>query len=91
MPARRSWFPSRGFLSALAGLAITFFAWFTSWKWPAFPALIALEFLKTVGRAQPVRDVVIVVLITMNTAVWALIVYGVTAIVRFVRGAIVRG
>lgn len=67
--------PSRGFLSTLAGLAITLFAWFTSWSWPAFPALVALTFLKTLGRTQAVRDVIVVVLITINTAVWALIVY----------------
>jgi hypothetical protein len=67
--------PSRGFLASLAGVAITLFAWFTPWSWPAFPALIALAFLKTVGRTQAVRDVVIVVLIAMNSAVWGAIVY----------------
>jgi hypothetical protein len=72
--------PSRGFLSALAGLAITLFAWFTPWKWPAFPALVALSFLKTIGRTQAERDVVIIVLIAVNTAVWSLIVYGITRI-----------
>ena len=77
---------SRGFLCALAGLAITLFAWFTPWKWPAYPALVALSFLKTTGTTQAARDVVIVVLIAINTAVWGAIVYGVVAAVSSARG-----
>lgn len=64
--------PSRGFLSALAGIGITLLAWYGPWAWPAWPALIVLQLFHDAYDEFPfaARAAVIVVLIIINVAVW---------------------
>ncbi len=67
--------PSRGFVSALVGLAITILAWFGPWLWPAWPAFALLELVFSPGRpfsalSYELRAVVVVVLIFVNVASW---------------------
>lgn len=67
---------SRGFLSALAGLAITFFAWWSPWAWPAWPSILAFDTFDHGGFAELTHTgqaIVTVLLIALNVAVWALI------------------
>ncbi|HUJ12839.1 MAG TPA: hypothetical protein VL284_03530 [Thermoanaerobaculia bacterium] len=69
---------SRGFACALFGIAMTLFSWVSPWVWPAWPAL-------TIMRAIPdfaeysfgVRGAILVALIAVNSAFWALIALGV--------------
>ena len=67
---------SRGFVSTLIGLAITLFAWFSPWSWPAWPALTLLTFAPRPENYAG-RAIVVVVLIVINMAVWSGLVYGV--------------
>jgi hypothetical protein len=69
---------SRGFISALAGLAITIYAWFSGSVWPAWPSIFvfdtfdrgAFSELSHTGQA-----VVTILLIALNVAVWAIVVW----------------
>jgi hypothetical protein len=67
--------PSRNFLCALFGVAMTIFSWFSgSWAWPAWPALATIALLKTSFADLPYagRAALQVLLITINTAAWAI-------------------
>lgn len=71
---------SRGFIAALAGLAITIFAWFSPWVWPAWPSILVFDTFDHGGFAELSHNgqaAVTVLLIALNVAVWALIVRGV--------------
>jgi hypothetical protein len=69
---------SRGFASALIGVVITIFSWFSPWYWPGFPALTALRFLSGFSEFSfNARAVIFFGLIVLNVGVWALIAYGV--------------
>lgn len=66
---------SRGLVAALAGIAITIFAWFSPWAWPGWPALVGLRLLG--GFLEPesgVRAAVATLLIAANVGVWAVVV-----------------
>lgn len=67
---------SRGFMSALFGLAMTFFAWYAPWAWPAWPSILAFDTFDHGGFAElshTGQSVVTVLLIALNVVVWALI------------------
>lgn len=74
MPARISLSVSRGFVSTLIGLSITIFSWFSSWTWPAWPALTVLSRAPR-PESYAVRGFLVAVLIALNTAVWAAAAY----------------
>jgi len=66
---------SRGFASALAGVAMTILAWFGPWSWPAWPALAAMRVAFPPERsfaAMPfgARSAVVVLLVALNVAAW---------------------
>ena len=72
---------SRGFLAALAGIAMTLLAWFGPWEWPAWPAFLALDLV--FGRRDTWlelsfggRAAVIVVLVIVNVGFWGGVAYG---------------
>jgi hypothetical protein len=68
---------SRNFLCTLFGLAMTIFSWFAPWSWPAAPALATMRIL--VGTQTSFADLpyaargaVLIALIVINVAAWAL-------------------
>lgn len=76
---------SRGFICALAGVAITIFAWFSPWLWPAWPAFTVLEIAFSPERPfsalDPLgRGAVVILLIVINVAAWAAIVHGLSRV-----------
>jgi hypothetical protein len=77
---------SRGFVSALAGVAMTLLAWYGPWAWPAWPAFEVIDLVfGQAGFADlpfATRSAVVVVLIIVNVSSWGLVAYGGTWIVR---------
>ena len=72
-------FLSPGFVAALCGIAVTILGFADIWLWPAWPALTALDLLfgppfKWVEFSYEVRSAIVVGLIALNIAVWALAV-----------------
>lgn len=81
---------SRGFVSALIGIAMTLLAWFGPWAWPAWPAFTAIDlvFGRTGFADYPfgVRSAVVLFLIVLNVSFWGAIAYGAaTALKRVTR------
>ena len=65
---------SRGFIAALVGLAITFFAWWSPWIWPAWPSIFVFNRIHDFHEYSHSRQAVItVLLIAFNVAAWALV------------------
>jgi len=76
---------SRGFLSALGGIAMTLLAWFGSWAWPGWPASIAIDLLGFTDFAEFPRlakSSVVVLLIIINVGTWAAIIRAAMLLVR---------
>lgn len=74
---------SRGFVCTLGGIAITIFAWFGPWLWPAWPALAVLELAFSPERPfsallPGAKQAVVVLLIIWNVAVWSGVLQGLT-------------
>jgi hypothetical protein len=71
---------SRGFLSALAGVAMTLFAWYGPWAWPAWPAFAVIDLVFGHGGFADLpyatRSAVVVGLIIVNVSVWGVVAYG---------------
>lgn len=70
---------SKGFLSALAGVAITLLGWYGPWAWPALPGLIVLDTLITPTGLYSdgpylVRAAILVLLIAVNVGAWGAVV-----------------
>jgi hypothetical protein len=66
---------SRGFIAALAGIAMTLYAWYSPWAWPAWPALITIDLVfgsNTAFAELPLatRAATITMLIIVNVAFW---------------------
>lgn len=68
---------SRGFSCTLFGIAMTLFAWFGPWEWPAWPAFTAIRLafqsrgIVWTELAYGVRGAVLVGLIVTNAGFWA--------------------
>jgi hypothetical protein len=76
---------SRGFASSLGGLAITAFSWISPWAWPAWPALALMRYVFEASFAdQPyaTRGAIVVLLIAINAAVWSLLIYAISVLLR---------
>ncbi len=78
---------SRGFLSALAGIAMTLLAWYGPWAWPAWPAftVIDLAFGTNTAFAElpfATRAATITLLIIVNVAFWGVVVWMATRLLR---------
>ena len=81
-PMRR---PSRGFIAALAGIAMTLLAWFGSWAWPGWPASTAIDLLGFADFAELPRvakSAVVVLLIIINVGTWAVVLRAAMLLVR---------
>lgn len=79
---------SRGFLSALAGVAITVYAWFSSAIWPAWPALAVLPLVGDhLDPSSRIREAVVVFLIALNVAAWGAAIHGIAILVRMMIGS----
>lgn len=81
---------SRGFISALAGIAMTLFAWYGPWAWPAWPAftLIDIVFGSNTAFADlpfATRAATITILIIVNSTFWAVVVWMGIRVIRTVR------
>ncbi len=67
---------SRGFISALAGLGITIYAWFAHSIWPAWPSILVFDKFDHGGFAELTHTgqaIVTILLIALNVGVWAVI------------------
>lgn len=65
---------SRGFIAALAGLAITIFAWWSPWLWPAWPSIFVFNRIHDFYEYSHSRqEVITVLLIALNVAAWAIV------------------
>jgi hypothetical protein len=80
---------SRGFVCMLIGFAMTLFAWFGPWEWPAAAAYFVLnQFFGGDYSGFPTvqRALVLLLLIVVNVASWALVSYVVITAIRAVTG-----
>jgi hypothetical protein len=78
---------SRAFICTLIGFTMTLFAWFGPWEWPAAPAFFILKtFFVTDYAGYPFmkRALVLLLLIAVNSGVWALVAFGVMSGLRAV-------
>jgi len=76
---------SRGFLSALGGIAMTLLTWFGSWAWPGWPASFAIDLLGFADFAEFPRFAksgVVVLLIIINVGTWAAVIRAALLLVR---------
>ena len=78
--------PSRGFVTALSGLGITVFAWFSPWEWPGWPALTVLSMIRGYSEmSYNLRGVVIAFLIGVNVAFWGIVAYAIIRLIARLR------
>lgn len=80
---------SRGFVCMLIGFAMTLFAWFGPWEWPAAPAFLVLKQFfggDYAGFPTMKRALVLLLLIVVNVGTWALASYVVISAIRGVTG-----
>ncbi|MFL6248201.1 MAG: hypothetical protein ACJ74H_19410 [Thermoanaerobaculia bacterium] len=78
---------SRGFIASLAGIAMTLFAWFGPWAWPAWPALTIIDVVfgsNTAFAELPfaMRAIAVAMLIVVNVTFWAALLWIGARIVR---------
>jgi hypothetical protein len=71
---------SKGFIAALCGIAMTLFAWYGPWAWPAWPALALIDLVfgsNTAFAELPfaTRAATVTALIIANIAFWAALVW----------------
>jgi hypothetical protein len=70
---------SRGFLCAMAGVAVTVLAWFGPWTWPAWPGLVVVDLVFAPPRSLADlpftgRAVAVFLLLAINVAAWGALV-----------------
>jgi hypothetical protein len=81
---------SRSFLAALIGIAMTLFAWYGPWAWPAWPAFTAID--AVFGRAgfsdlpYAGRSAVLVGLIVLNVSSWGLVAWAIIGGMKRISG-----
>jgi hypothetical protein len=77
------------FVCALFGIAMTLFAWYGPWEWPAWPAFTAVDLFFGHGGYSELpfaqRAAVLVALIILNVGSWGLALAGVVASYRRMR------
>jgi hypothetical protein len=78
---------SRGFIASLGGIAITILAWYGPWEWPAWPAFAIIHVLfgthsNFADLPFATRAAVVIVLIVVNVAAWALAIVATAAVAR---------
>ncbi len=70
---------SKGFIAAMTGIAMTLFAWYGPWAWPAWPAFTLIDLVFGNGGFSELpyaeKATAVVVLIVINVAVWAVAAY----------------
>jgi hypothetical protein len=80
---------SRGFLCALVGIGMTLFSWYGPWAWPAWPAFKAVDLFFGPGGYSELpyaqRAEVLVALIILNVASWAVAIYAALVAFRCLR------
>jgi len=77
--------PSRGFIAALGGIAMTLLAWYGSWAWPGWPASTAIDLLGFTDFAdfpRVAKSAVVVLLIIINVGTWAAAIRAAMLLVR---------
>lgn len=82
---------SRGFLCILFGVAITVFAWFSPWSWPAWPAFAVMELFLRVPTTYGVRAAIVVLLIVVNVSTWSLAARAIWWALQRLAGSPLRG
>ena len=81
---------SRGFACTLGGIAVTAFSWISPWAWPAWPALALMRYVFESTFADlpfATRGAIVVLLIVVNAAVWAAIIYAISVLIKPARRA----
>jgi hypothetical protein len=78
---------SRGFLASLIGIAMTLFAWFGPWAWPAWPAFTVIDLVfgsNTAFAELPTatRAATLTILIIVNAGFWASLAWLTSRILR---------
>jgi hypothetical protein len=71
---------SRGFIAALAGIAMTILSWYGPWAWPAAPAFGTLHLFFGSGQSwielpESQRAAILVLLIAINVGSWAAVAW----------------
>jgi hypothetical protein len=87
----RAPFLSRGFASAIVGIAMTLLAWYGPWVFPAWPAFTVIDAVFGHGGFAELpyaqRSAVLIGLIVLNVASWGAVARALIWIVeRFTRG-----
>lgn len=86
---------SRGFISALGGIALTLLAWYAPFLWPAWPAFAAIDLIfgksgfADLSYAQ--RAAAITLLIVINVGFWAVVIRALLEVLSRSGGAVHRG
>ena len=74
---------SRGFWSALTGIVITIYSWYSPWVLFGLPAILVLDSLKGYSEFSfNARAVIFFGLIVLNVSVWAFITYALSLLAR---------
>lgn len=85
---------SAGFVAAIAGVALTIFAWYGPWEWPAWPAFAVQHVVFGKAGADYTelpfagRAAVLVGLIVVNVATWAALILLIVRMLRFRRAGL---
>ncbi len=77
---------SRGFVASLAGIAMTLFAWYGPWAWPAAPAFIVIRVAfgshsNFADLPHAEKSAFVVLLILVNVGTWAMLTRALLTIV----------
>ena len=84
---------SKGFICALAGIAMTLLGWYGPWEWPGWPGIVVLDHIVSPAGLLSetpvyVRAATMFILIAINVTTWALVTRaGLEIIARLRRSA----
>ena len=70
---------SKGFISALGGIALTLLGWYGPWEWPGWPGILVLDhFVAPRGLLSEtpvyVRVLTMFALIAINVGIWGALI-----------------